>query len=188
MKRLLLAAIVGLFITSDLSSQIINFSRTLPIRSYSITVAPFYNFSNTYHPNLEGLSVLVAGGYGFGYNIDLGIKYGYYGGKDLFAADVQYLFRETRNSYYSLYGGIHRWEEYGIDLAVSFTHTPVYWLNLTVGIDLDTDITAFELRAWVPLNVTFNFDDKYYVFLEYDLPGTERSWDIIGAGITFVIR
>lgn len=141
---------------------------------------------------------MVMGGYGFGYDVDINLKYGntysYTGGElknspDFFGIDMQYLFRETRQSYYSLYGGVHKWEEYGVDLTFSYTHTPRYLVNLTAGLDLDVDFSnELELRAWIPLNIGFNFDDRYFIFFEYDLPANERSWDILGGGITFIFR
>jgi hypothetical protein len=169
-------------------AQVINFGKTLPVRAYSFTIAPVYNYANVYHPELDGASFMAMAGYGIGYDLDIGVKYGYYNGPDFFSAELQYLFRETRKSYFSFYGGLHKWKEYGLDATVTFTRTPQYWLNLSAGLDLDIDISVVELRAWIPLNVGFNFDDRFFVFLEYDLPATERAWDIIGGGLTVIIR
>ncbi|HKK63869.1 MAG TPA: hypothetical protein VJ951_14990 [Bacteroidales bacterium] len=189
MKKFLAVTLV-LFIAATASAQLINFAKTLPVRAYSLTLAPIYNVSegNVYHPELRGMSYVAMLGYGLKYDLDFGFKYGYYNGKDLFAAEMQYMFRETRKSYYSFYGGIHKWKEYGLDAAVTFTHTPNYNIALSAGLDLDVDISEFELRAWIPLNIGINFDDRYYIFFEYDLPGNERSWDILGGGMTFIFR
>lgn len=190
MKRYLLVVLISAFMSMPALSQVINFAKTLPVRSYSLTLAPVYNVSqgNVYHPELRGLSYVVMAGFGYTYDLDFSLKYGYYNGNDLFAADMQYMFRETRQSYYSLYGGIHKWKEYGMDMAVTFTYMPQYFITLSTGLDVDVDISEFEMRAWIPLNFGINIDDRYYLFLEYDLPGNERSWDILGGGITFIFR
>lgn len=190
MKKILFAAVFSMLLNVALSAQVINFAKTLPVKAFSLTLSPIYNSAerNIYHPELRGMSYLIMAGYGYKYDVDFGVKYGYYNGSDLFAADVQYLFRETRRSYYSFYGGVHKWEEYGLDLTLSFTHTPEYWLNLSTGLDIDADISDFELRAWIPLNIGVNFDDRFYLFLEYDLPANDRAWDILGGGITLILR
>jgi|GEM_PF-819735 len=187
-KRIFLVIGVILFFVNEADTQVINFGKTLPARSFGLTIAPVYNVDNVFHYELEGMSWLVMAGYGIRYDLDMNIKYGYYNGPDFFSADVQYLFRETRKSYYSFAGGMHKWKEYGVDLTVSYTHTPQYWANLTFGLDMDIDISVVELRAWIPLNFGINLDDRYFIYLEYDLPVTERSWDILGGGITFIFR
>ena len=190
MKRLLLVILLATFTTVLSWTQVINFGKTLPMRAFSLTVAPVYNVGNIFHRDLEGVSYMAMAGYGIGYDLDVNVKYGYYNeGIHFIAADMQYLFRETRKSYYSFYGGMHKWEEYGIDLTVSYTHTPQYWANLSVGLDMDVDFSSeLELRAWIPLNFGINFDDRYFVFLEYNLPANERAWDILTAGINFIFR
>lgn len=198
MKRAIPVLAILLLYAASASSQVINFGKTLPTRAYSFTFSPVLNMSNVYHPEVKGMSYMLMAGYGIGYDVDISLKYGYYPdkitngvgleSKDFFAADVQYLFRETRKNYYSFFGGIHKWKEYGLDLTLAFTHIPQYWLNLSAGLDMDIDISDLELRAWIPLNVGINFDDRFFLFFEYDLPATERAWDILGGGLTFIIR
>ena len=188
MKRAVLVASVLFAFFLKGESQVINFGKTLPVRSFGVTLAPVYNVDNVFHYELEGMSYLVMAGYGFRYDLDMNIKYGYYNGADFFSADVQYLFRERRKSYYSVYGGFHKWKEYGLDLTGSFTYTPQYRVNLTFGLDMDIDVSEVELRTWVPINFGLNFDDRYFLYLEYDLPVNERAWDILGAGVTFIFR
>jgi hypothetical protein len=190
MKRLLYLLLIIAGLTAPVNSQVINFGKTLPMRAFSLTVAPAYNVGNFYHPFLKGVSYVAMAGYGIGYDIDVNLKYAYFNnGSDFIGADLQYLFRETRKSYYSFFGGFHKWEEYGIDLTLSYTHTPQYWANLSVGLDLDVDFSnQLELRAWIPLNFGINLDDRYFLFFEYNLPATERAWDILTAGVTFIFR
>ncbi|MDA3824246.1 MAG: hypothetical protein PF450_16760 [Bacteroidales bacterium] len=214
MKRAFLILLFFCTVSMTALPQVINFAKTLPTRAFSVSLAPLMHVGGTYHPNIDGLSYMLLLGYGIGYDVDISLKYGnsYSYAKndvtdmneivkspDFFAIDMQYLFRETRSSYYSLFGGIHKWDEYGIDLTFSYTHMPQYFINLTAGLDLDVDFTntralphrvnsPLELRAWVPLSVGFNFDDRYYLFVEYDLPATEAAWDILGGGITFIFR
>ena len=189
MKRAFLTFLFTVAFSAIAMTQVINFGKTLPMRAYSLTVAPVYNISSVFSRELHGMSYMAMLGYGIGYDIDLSVKYGYYNGPDYFAADLQYLFRETRQSYYSFIGGIHKWEEYGLDLAVTYTHTPQYWANLSVGLDMDVDVTnELELRAWIPLNFGINFDDRYFIFFEYNLPANERAWDILAVGVNFIFR
>ncbi len=183
--------LVFLCFSSGAWSQVINFGKTLPIRAYSLTLAPIYNAKdNPFHPEARGVSGMIMGGYGLKYDLDLEVKYAYFHGDapDMFAAELQYLFRETRRNYYSIHGGVHKWKEFGLDGTFSFTYTPNYDVNLSAGVDIDVDITEFELRAWIPLNIGFNIDDRYFLFLEYDMPATERAWDIFGGGVTFIFR
>jgi len=188
MKRIWIVLFAALLLPQVSPAQVINFGKTLPVRSFSLTAAPVYNVDNVFHWEQAGMSYLVMAGYGFTYNLDMSAKYGYYNGADYFGVDLQYLFRETRQSYYSLYGGVHKWDEYGVDATVTYTYTPQYWANLSIGLDLDVDISVLELRAWVPLNFGINIDDRYFIYLEYNLPATEEAWDILGGGVTFIFR
>lgn len=189
MKRLLLPPIFVVLFSISSSAQVINFGKTLPVGAFSLTLAPLVNTSSVYHPLQEGMSYLVMATYGLGYDVDLSAKYAYTNGADYFGVQAQYLFREERKSYYSFYGGLHKWESYGIDLTVSYTRTPQYWANLTAGLDIDVDFSDdLELRAWIPLNFGINIDDRFFIFLEYDLPATERAWDILGGGVNFIFR
>lgn len=188
MKRVLLSALVISVVTLGAGAQVINFGKTQPVRSFSMTFAPVLNMSSIFHPDLMGMSFIAMAGYGLNYSMDLGVKYGYYNGSDYFGAELQYLVRENRKSYYCFYGGLHKWEEYGIDLLGSVTYTPQYWANLSTGLDLDIDISELQLRAWIPLNFGINFDDRFFLFVEYDLPATEFAWDIFGGGLTYIIR
>jgi hypothetical protein len=188
MKRVFVFLVLVVSFLCEADAQLINAAKPLPAKSFGVTLAPVFNVDNVFHYELEGMSYLVMAGYGLRYDLDVNLKYGYYNGPDFFSADVQYLFRETRKSYYSLVGGVHKWKEYGVDLAVNFTYTPQYRVNLTFGLDMDLDISEVELRGWIPINFGLNFDDRYIFYLEYDLPVTERSWDMLGGGVTFIFR
>ena len=189
MRRVLMILLFTTLFAPLARPQAISYGKSLPIRAFSLTAAPVYNAPNIYNLELRGISGMVMAGYGITYDVDLNLRYGYYGGSDFFGASLQYLFRETRNNYYSFNGGIHKWEEYGIDLTLRYTHTPQYWLNLAVALDLDFDFSnSLELRAWVPLNFGINLDDRYFLFFEYNLPANERAWDILTAGVTFIFR
>lgn len=185
MKRIL---ILGLFSLSlSLQAQVINFGKTLPVSSFSVGVAPTYNVDNFLYPG--GMSYVVFAGYGLRYDIDLNVRYILYNDQDYLGIDMQYLFREARNSYFTFIGGLHKWHEFGADLTGTFTYTPRYQLNLSTGLDMDFDLgTEIEVRAWIPLNFGMNVTERMFVFLEYDLPMTERSWDILSGGLNFIIR
>jgi hypothetical protein len=185
MKRLLIFGLFGLSIA--VNAQVINFAKTLPVRSFSIGASPTYNVGNFLYP--AGMSYFVFAGYGIGYDIDVNLRYGIYEDTDYIGVDMQYLFRETRRSYFSIFGGLHKWNEFGVDLTGSYTYSPQYWVNFSTGLDLDVDLgTEIEVRGWVPLNAGFNATEHIFVFVEYDLPVTERSWDILSLGMNFIIR
>ena len=43
-------------------------------------------------------------------------------------------------------------------------------------------------RVWVPLNIGFNANEILFIFAEYSLPVSDRSWDIMAIGSSVVIR
>ncbi len=45
-------------------------------------------------------------------------------GVSYFGVDLQYLIYEARNSYFSVIGGLHRWDGFGVDLTGLFTYIP----------------------------------------------------------------
>jgi hypothetical protein len=195
MKRYLL--IVFLFVSAIASAQVVNFGKTLPVGSYSIGVAASHNI-NTYVSD-GGLSFMAFGGIGLSYSVDLNLKYSYHPqwdptGVDQFGphyigADVQYLLKETRKSYFNIIGGMHYQDDFGFDLTGSYTYSPEFWINLTAGLDLDLMMADnLIFRAWIPLNAGINLGNIIYLFFEYDLPANEKAWDIISLGANFIIR
>ncbi len=187
MKRYLL--IIFLFVSTLASAQVINFGKTLPVGSYSIGTAASYNFINPFS-DVRGPSFMAFAGIGAGYAIDFNFKYAFlYQGKDYFGADMQYLFKETRKSYFNVIGGLHYQDDFAIDLTGSYTYSPEFWLNFTVGLDFDVVLSEeLGIRAWVPLNAGINLGNIVFIFFEYDLPANEKSWDIISLGANFIIR
>lgn len=185
MKRYLL--VFFLILSSIASAQVINFGKTLPIRSYSIGVAASHN-TDTFVSD-GGLSFMASVGYGLAYSVDMNLKYGYYTGADFFGADIQYLFRETRKSYFNIIGGLHYQEDFGFDFTGSYTYTPEFWINLTVGLDFDLMMADnLTFRAWIPLNAGVNLGNIVFLYFEYDLPANEKAWDIVSLGANFIIR
>lgn len=129
------------------------------------------------------------GGFGIGYSMDVNLKYIYYPGYDYVGADMQYLFRETRKSYFNVIGGLHYRDGFGFDLTGSYTYSPEFWLNLSVGLDFDVGLAEDLLfQAWIPLNAGVNLGNIIFIFFEYDLPANEKAWDVISLGANFIIR
>ena len=195
MKRILILSVLFSVFTLNSTAQVITFSKTLPTRAFSFGLSPVLNGENIYHyfltepTHLSGLAFV---GYGLTYDVDVKFKFGYYPSKnqeEYFGVDVQYLFRETRQSYFSLIGGAHYWETFGLDGAFTFSYTPQRWLDLSFGIDMNVDFARdMPPAAWLPLHVGINTDDRFYMFLEYDLPATESAWDILSLGVHFIFR
>jgi hypothetical protein len=185
MKRFLL--VIFLFVSYFASAQVINFGKTLPVGSYSIGVSASHN-TDTYLSD-GGFSFMASGGLGLAYSVDMNLKYGYYTGADYFGADVQYLFKETRKSYFNIIGGLHYQDDFGFDLTGSYTYIPEFWINLTVGLDFDLIMgDDLSFKAWVPLNAGVNLGNIVFLYFEYDLPANEKAWDIISLGANFIIR
>ena len=195
MKRYLL--IVFLFVSTIVSAQVVNFGKTLPVGSFSLGVATSYNTET--HVSDEGLSFMAFGGIGLAYSVDLNLKYSYHPlwdptevdqfGKHYIGVDVQYLFKETRKSYFNIIGGMHYHDDFGFDLTGSYTYSPEFWISLTAGLDFDLMITDdLIFRAWIPLNAGVNLGNIVFLFFEYDLPATEEAWDIITLGANLIIR
>ncbi|MFC2129285.1 hypothetical protein ACFLQX_00740 [Bacteroidota bacterium] len=185
MKRYLF--IIFLFVSTLTSAQVINFGKTLPVRSFSIGTSASYNVDT--YVNDGGMSFMAFGGFGIGYSLDVNVKYGYYPGKDFFGADMQYLFKETRKSYFSVIGGLHYQDDFGFDLTGSYTYSPQFWINFTVGLDFDLILSEqLGFRAWIPLNAGVNLGDLFYIFFEYDLPANDKAWDIISLGVNYIFR
>ncbi len=58
-----------------------------------------------------------------------------------------------------------------------------------MGLDMDLSFaTEMNPRFWVPLNVGFNINEMMFLYAEYNLPVSERAWDIVAVGATLVLR
>jgi len=196
-RNLIFVCVKKLFLLSlviwsvAVSGQVVNFAKTLPQRSFSVGLASSYHIDNDVILfDAGGMAYFVNAGYGLQYSIDLNLKYGYFvNGTDYMSVDMQYLLHESRQSYFSVIAGLHRWDEYGFDLTGLYTFAFRYWLNFSAGVDMDLDFaTDVNPRFWVPLNVGFIANEVMFVYLEYNLPVSERAWDIVALGINFIIR
>jgi hypothetical protein len=201
MKRLFLLPL--LLVPALLSAQVADYARTLPARSYSVGLTPAWYFDNA-SVGLRSIGVEaggggapavgISGGYGVNYSMDLGLKAIYvFNGKPFFGADIQYLVYETRQSYVSLIGGLHYWDNVGVDLTGIFTFSPRYNINFTVGLDLDVNYdpdmdSNIRSRFWVPVNLGWHISDYTVLFAEYNLQVSELSWGILALGGKVIIR
>lgn len=168
-----------------------NFARTLPTRTWSIGVIPAYHAdNNTVLFEGGGPAIGISGGISHTYDVDFGARYLLFvNGPDYIGVDVQWLVQERRRSYFSLIGGLHYWEFMGLDATGLFTYNPRYEISLTTGLDFDVSFSAVpNPRFWIPLNFGYNLNDKVFLFAEYCLPISERSWDIFSAGANFIMK
>ena len=204
MKRLTWLLLVVCIVVPELASgQVVNFAKTLPVRAFSVGISPTYYIDNNSiglnSIGIEGdegggIAAALTGGYGINYSLDLGAKFIYvHGGKPFFGVDMQYLLYEARKSYFSVIGGVHRWDGFGMDLTGLFTYAPRYEWNFSVGLDLDVEyITEHEgdvrTRFWLPVNVGYNVNDVTFLYAEFDLQVSELSWGIVALGANFIIR
>jgi len=171
--------------------QVVNYAKTLPERAFSVGLTPAYHADrNVVYFDGGGPSIALNAGYGIQYSLDVNARYIYFfNGPDYIGVDAQYLIYEARQSYFSAIAGLHKWDEFGLDLTGLFTYAPRYFMNFSLGLDMDLSFaTEVNPRFWIPLNVGFNLDERFFVYLEYNLPMTERSWDIVALGINYIIR
>jgi len=189
MKRLLLLFFLALPVMA--SGQVVNFAKTLPQRAYSVGITPAYHAArNVILFEGGGPSIAVNGGYGLLYSLDVNARFIYFvNGPDYFGADLQYLVYETRKTYVSFMGGLHYWDSFGADLTGLVTYTPRYEVSLSTGLDFDISFAEqVNPRLWIPLNVGYNINEWLFLFAEYSLPISERSWDIFALGANFILR
>lgn len=185
MKRYFL--IFFLFVSTISSAQVIFYGKPLPIHAYRIGTTVAYN-TDTYVSD-GGVAAYISGGYGINYSTEINIKYAYYKNADYFGLDVQHLFKESRKSYFNIIGGLHWQDDFWFDLSGTFTYTPQFNINLTVGLDFELGFTdPLELRVWIPLNAGIELGRYTYMYFEFDLPANEFSWPIVSLGASYILR
>ncbi len=189
MKRIIPLLFIAFSLT--VSGQVVNFAKTLPQRAFSLSPSAAWHVDNAVRLfDAGGPSFSLSAGYGILYAVDLSARYVYYlNGPDYVGIDLQYLLHESRFSYFSAMAGVHRWDDYGLDLTGLYTYSPRYFLNLSVGLDMDFSFASVvRPRFWVPLNAGFNVTEMIFFFVEYDLPVSQLSWDIFAVGANFIFR
>ena len=186
MKRIVVLLVLLLPLAA--SAQVVNFAKTLPVRAISVGAAPVYNTGNVYFD--QGMGYYIHAGYGIDYQVDVNFKYTHYPmSKDYIGVDLQYLFHESRQTYFSVISGLHRWDEIGFDLTGLYTYMVRYWINFSAGLDIDVEFNEeIDRRFWIPVNVGFNAGEWLFVYLEYNLPANEQAWDMVAVGANFIIR
>ncbi len=189
MKRLLFLLLFSTSLT--LSAQVVNFPKTLPQRAWSVGLSPAYHFDNNIVAfDADGASLALSGGYGILYSLDVNARYMYFfNGADYIGIDAQYLIYETRSSYVSAIAGLHYWDVFGFDLSGFYTYTPRYEFSFSIGLDMDLSFAEdINPRFWIPLNVGYNVTELMFLYAEYNLPVSDRSWGIVALGINVVLR
>lgn len=186
-----------------LSAQVVNFGKTLPERSFSLGVAPSWYFNNSNvglrsigvdEDQAGALAIGVSGGYGINYSLDVNAKVIYVaGGKPFIGADVQYLVHEARYSYFSVIGGLHYWDNFGVDITGLFTYMLNNDISLSGGLDFDINYDPdmdgnVRFRAWLPVNIGFAINNYTFLYAEYDLQISQWSWGIAAIGANFIFK
>jgi hypothetical protein len=187
-----------------LAGQVVNFAKTLPERAFSVGLTPSYYFDPANNVGLRDigvdadqawpLAIGLSGGYGLQYSLDLNARFIYVlNGTPCFGVDLQYLAYETRQSYFSVIAGLHRWDNYGVDLTGLYTWSPRYYVNFSVGVDMDLNYDPdldnhIKARFWLPVNVGFNLNEMTFLFAEVDLQVSQWSWGIAAVGVNFILR
>lgn len=194
MKRLLFLSLLALALLAlplKSSAQVVNFAKTLPQRAFSVGISPaWHSDRNVILFDGGGPSFSLKGGYGVLYSLDVNARYIYFvNGPDYFGADMQYLVHEARYTYISVLGGLHYWDTFGADFTALITYTPRFEISLSTGLDFDLSFASVvNPRFWVPLNVGYQISEMIFLFAEYNLPISDRSWDIFAIGANFILR
>ena len=186
-----------------ISAQVVNFGKTLPERSFSLGITPAYYLNNSsvglrsigVEEDQGGAMTLgVSGGYGISYSLDVNARIIYVGGgKPFFGADVQYLLHEARYIYVSVLGGLHYWDNFGVDITGLFTYQLSYDFSLSGGLDFDINYDpgldgSVRFRAWLPVNIGYSINKYTFLYAEYDLQVSQWSWGIVAIGANFIFR
>lgn len=194
---------IFLMIPTGLSGQVVNFAKTLPERSFSLGVTPAWYFNNDNvgirsigvdEDRSGALAIGVSGGYGINYSLDVNAKIIYVaGGKPFIGADIQYLLYEARFTYVSVIGGLHYWDNVGMDLTGLFTYMLNYNISLSGGLDFDINYdptmdSSVRFRAWLPVNIGFSVGRDTFIYAEYALQISQWSWGIASVGANFIFR
>ena len=195
--------LVFLFLSIGLQGQVGRTARITPQRYYAMGITPFWYPDETaiglvpVYPNKNpevGLGAAISARYGMQYSMDMGIQLAYvYGGKPFIGADILFLVHEARFSYVSLGGGLHYWDNPGIDLRGLFTYNPSYHISITGGLDLDVNYdpvmdNKIRTRVWLPLSVGIEVNKTTNFFAEFDLQVSQLSWSMVALGANFVFR
>jgi hypothetical protein len=201
MKRLLFLLLLATPLW--LSGQVVNFAKTLPERAFSLGVTPSYYFNNSNvglrsigvdEDQAGALAIGLSGGYGINYSLDLNAKIIYVvGGKPFIGADIQYLIHEARYTYISVIGGLHYWDNFGVDITGLFTYMLKNNVSISGGLDFDVNYDPdmdgnVRFRGWLPVNVGFNVSRYTYLYAEYDLQISQWSWGIASIGVNFIFK
>jgi hypothetical protein len=201
MKRLLFLLLLATPLW--LFGQVVNYAKTLPERAYSLNVSPSWYFNNSNvglrsigvdEDQAGALAIGVSGGYGINYSLDLNAKIIYVmGGKPFIGADLQYLIYEARYTYISVIGGLHYWDNFGVDITGLFTYMLNNNVSISGGLDFDVNYDPdmdgnVRFRGWLPVNVGFNVSRYTYLYAEYDLQISQWSWGIASIGVNFIFK
>jgi len=200
-KRFILLLLIVIPVMA--SGQVVNYAKTLPVRSFSLGITPAYHLgaNNVGIRNIGvpedqfgAFALGVSGGYGLTYSMDVSAKFIYVmGGKPFFGADLQYLIHEGRNSYFSVIGGVHNWDNFGVDLTGLFTYALSYNVSISGGLDMDVNYdpdmpNKIRPRVWLPVNIGFNVSKYTFLYAEFDLQVSQWSWSILAVGANFIFR
>jgi len=201
MKRFILLLLFVIPVMA--SGQVVNFAKTLPVRSYSLGITPTYFLGadnvgirsiGVDNDQFGAFAVGVSGGYGLQYSLDVNAKFIYVmGGKPFIGAGLQYLVHEGRNSYFSVIGGLHYWDNFGVDLTGLFSYALNYNVNISAGLDVDVNYdpempNKIRPRVWLPVNIGYNISRYTYLYAEFDLRVSQWSWGILAVGANFIFR
>ena len=90
-------------------------------------------------------------------------------------------------------GGLHYWDNFGVDITGLFTYLLKNDISLSGGLDFDINYDPdmdgnVRFRAWLPVNIGFNINDNTFLYAEYDLQISQWSWGIAAIGANFIFR
>ena len=205
MQRILPVLLAFLFLvllSAELAAQVGRTARILPRRSFSLGLAP------TWYPDVNnigldalypddtpelGLGIGASARFASRYDMDMGARIIYVlEGSPWFGADMMYLVRVSRYSYFFIGGGLHYWDDPGLDITGIFTYYPRFQWGLTAGLDLDVNYdprmdSNVRFRAWLPVNVSLEVSDMATLWAEFNLQVSQWSWShlSLGANINF---
>lgn len=176
MRRLLLAALLCIFMFNLTSAQVFNTASTLKKGQWALGFEPAILAGD----NIEDLYIFGYGGVGITSGVDLGLRVGL-GEETYFGGDVEFMLGKN----FSISAGAHSWYNFGLDgtalLSFPIGKNGVFF----TGFDMDIDFAENETYtpAWIPVGVEIKIKKSMAFMFEANINVIEDYYHFIGGGL-----
>jgi hypothetical protein len=175
-KKLLVG--IGLVLTCHFASaQMINSSRNLSSKYFSLGFAPAYHIQG----GEDGIMMNFYAGYGLQPDIDLGIRYGL-GNTSYFGAQFEWALGKNM----ALITGGHNYHDFGFDGSFIFMIPLRYSSYIFLGADTDINFSNngnISIPLWVPVGAEVALNSGISFIIEGDIAANDPAYHILLLGI-----